>query len=669
MKNNRGLPLLLGLFVGVLLVIAIPFEFSKYTLVPSQPIQAHRFKTLLVSDVTSDGNHEVVLCGGKFHSDIEINGCLMYGLNNEKHISSIGQVNIGKFVDRSPEVFTADYDKDGYHEIYMLGYRENTLFLTGYEGPISKGPFIQIYIDSFEFHQGYAHLNIVFFGQYDTDGDGYDELFFTVRNSYPVYPRKLYRLNVVTKELVHGPSVGFAVTSTQVFDTIGSLYFTGSSSVTMNFTARRDIPLPDTSGYVYVYDQNLNFVFDPIPVVFGPARCKSFILKDYIITFWQNLQFGNAALEKRELKTGRLIDKLTFEGVAEAQLYLFNKESIILRLNDTIFSLDEKLLVKNRHVDIRMKNLITNKFDLRFPLVYKLSDGKTLVFLDEDFSGATETQFDANLKNQIHSLRSDNKEFYLVLDDENKLWLLSYAYNPYYILKWLYYSLIVLLGMGLTHLIFKKYRKKIELKWEQERELGELQFLSLKNQVDAHFMVNALTSIDWMYRNKNTEKAHKFLGNLSKMMGNFLAKSNRIKISLHDELSLCKSFCDAHTYMNERFRYEIIIGDDIDPAIISIPNQIVFTHVENALKHAFPFNDRDMELKVKVSKTASKYIVQVIDNGIGYNKNPKSSGSKKGILMAERISSLYNNLFSKKVDFNIFLNETGGTRVEIFWER
>ena len=66
--------------------------------------------------------------------------------------------------------------------------------------------------------------------------------------------------------------------------------------------------------------------------------------------------------------------------------------------------------------------------------------------------------------------------------------------------------------------------------------MNRLQMLSIKNQVDPHFTLNALNSIDYMYQNNEKEKAGKFMVKLSRLMHQTLMNSDKVICTLYEEL-------------------------------------------------------------------------------------------------------------------------------------
>ncbi len=668
MSSYKVLPFVVGLLFGLLLIIALPFRFQKYFVSKSRSFETHNFENLLVADINNRGNQDIIACGGNYGSDPRLNGCSFYEFEKGKYLSIIGQTNIRNLADNKPATFTADYNNNRFHEVYMLGYEGNKLFLKGFEGPNMEKPFVNIYIDSFAFFRNVAYLNLSFFGQYDTDGDGYDEIFFSVKNSYPIYPRRMYRLNIKKKELIYGPSVGFSVSSTQVFDSTDDLYFTGSTGVTSNFSNRRDIPFYDSAGYAFVYDKDLNFVFEPIPLVSAPARCSNVILSDFLFTFWHNHFHKDAAIEKRDLKTGELIEKVMFYDVGNAQFSSIDNEGLIVKLNDTILLLDENLVELKRYVSNDIGELM--KLTTRQPssLVFLHSDQRTVAFLDNDFKHEQTVNIEVPIEKNLNTIHLDGETHFLVTGKDKRVWLLQHTYNSLFSYRWFYYLGVIGVSVVVSFFLFAIYRKRIELRWEQERELSELQYLSMKNQIDTHFMVNALTTIDWMYRNNKAEKASLVLGQLSRLAIKFLNSSSKIKTTLLNELKICRAYCEAKKNMDEAFNFIINIGDNIDPQVIHIPNQVIFTHVENAIKHAFPNNGQEKHLEINVLRSNGQLIVEIIDNGVGFKKNTASRGTQKGIQLTENIANLYQKLFGKNVHFTIGESKRGGTKVEVYWE-
>lgn len=129
----------------------------------------------------------------------------------------------------------------------------------------------------------------------------------------------------------------------------------------------------------------------------------------------------------------------------------------------------------------------------------------------------------------------------------------------------------------------RKYREAVQ-EAEALKKVGlQSQYDSLKNQVNPHFLFNALTSLSALIT-EDRQKAGLFLDELSSAYRYLLQAGQRPLVTLNDELSFLMSF---RHLLNARFgdtlRWEIAIDDRFRER--SLPPLTLQTLVENALRH------------------------------------------------------------------------------------
>jgi two-component system, LytTR family, sensor kinase len=171
-----------------------------------------------------------------------------------------------------------------------------------------------------------------------------------------------------------------------------------------------------------------------------------------------------------------------------------------------------------------------------------------------------------------------------------------------------------------------------------EKEKSQVQFDNLKNQLNPHFLFNALTSLNSLIF-ENQRLASQFLQHLSKVYRYVLQNKEKNFVTLQTELDFIQNYVFL---LETRFESAITIRFDVadkarDRAIVPVTLQIL---LENALKHNIVDSDKPLHVEVI---TVGDYLV--VSNNLQQRKRVETS-NKMGL---ENLKSLYTFLIEKPV--------------------
>ena len=171
-----------------------------------------------------------------------------------------------------------------------------------------------------------------------------------------------------------------------------------------------------------------------------------------------------------------------------------------------------------------------------------------------------------------------------------------------------------------------------------EKEKSQVQFDNLKNQLNPHFLFNALTSLNSLIF-EDQKLASDFVQQLAKVYRYLLQNKDRNFVSLTTELGFIQHYVSL---LETRFHGAIKINFNISPgakerAIVPVTLQIL---IENALKHNMA--DYNKPLVVDIF-TSGDYIV--VSNNLQKRKTAETS-NHQGL---ENLKSLYAFLTDKPV--------------------
>ena len=189
-----------------------------------------------------------------------------------------------------------------------------------------------------------------------------------------------------------------------------------------------------------------------------------------------------------------------------------------------------------------------------------------------------------------------------------------------------------------TDYFMKRWKDSLVLAERLEKEKAQVQFDNLKNQLNPHFLFNALTSLNGLIF-ENQGLASKFLQHLSKVYRYVLQNKDKNFVSLQTELEFIQNYVFL---LCVRFQKALVVKFDIsdvarERAIVPVTLQIL---IENALKHNIA--DERQPLVIEVI-TIGDYLV--VSNNLQVRARVGSS-NKQGL---ENLRSLYSFLIDKPI--------------------
>lgn len=171
-----------------------------------------------------------------------------------------------------------------------------------------------------------------------------------------------------------------------------------------------------------------------------------------------------------------------------------------------------------------------------------------------------------------------------------------------------------------------------------EKEKSQVQFDNLKNQLNPHFLFNALTSLNSLIV-EDPSLAQQFLQQMSKVYRYVLQNKDKNFVSLSTELDFIRNFVFL---IETRFSHALKINFDIndsakEKAIVPVTLQIL---IENALKHNVV--DAQKPLAIDIF-TDQNYLI--VSNNLQL-RNSVETSNKQGL---ENLKSLYGFLTDQPV--------------------
>lgn len=196
-------------------------------------------------------------------------------------------------------------------------------------------------------------------------------------------------------------------------------------------------------------------------------------------------------------------------------------------------------------------------------------------------------------------------------------------------------------------------------RWKLQAELKNEELLRLRDQINPHFIFNALNNIRSLV-SENSEQARDAVTGLSNLLRSSLQYQSEHLIPLNAEVDLVKDYLDLEKIqLEDRLQTKWVINAPIDTA--KIPAMSMQILVENAIKHGISNNRTGGLLRIEIHNEQSNFIIRVTNPGTLPGTEPADSG-----LGLQNIRQRLKKIMGDKA--SLTLKEQGGQVVaEMKW--
>ena len=175
--------------------------------------------------------------------------------------------------------------------------------------------------------------------------------------------------------------------------------------------------------------------------------------------------------------------------------------------------------------------------------------------------------------------------------------------------------------------LFVNVDKNIVIAEEKEKN-KETQIRMMLSQIQPHFIYNSLSSISVLI-DIDPEKARDALDNFTEYLRHNLSSLTETKlIPFDDELKHIQSYVALEKM---RFGERVNIEYDIQTTNFRVPPLSIQPIVENSIKHGILKKLEGGNLVLRAYEKADAYMVEIIDDGIGFNKESIDFSENKHI--------------------------------------
>jgi len=599
------------------------------------------------------------------------------------------QINLdGKFLENGSRIIIDDFNADGNKEIFAITHKEAKIYLNSIN-PLDTSEAIEksIFIDSIWIRDGKYDFTVGFYEATDMNLDGFNEIIFSIRAGFSIYPRKIYYYDLISDSLHSSIALGAKCGINQIVDIDGDFLpeVLVSNRANNNLMGKYDFPYADEWSWIIVLDHNLDFKFDPILIEGNKYEtCVHYVKLDEkkaIIAVIDQGRIKKKSDEKffilmelnKEGNTKR-IQKYKKQGYSSNLLRSPEDELLLFDMN-SIWMFDDNLNTNRIYRNSLLEKLIPKHSWYHgtgnYLLLYSYEYGN-FYFIDNRFKHII--QIDAERINgkritvfQIDSI-GNNPQF--AVQSGNNITKFIIKKNPDYVYRFGYYSVGYLILLVMVFLILLSQRARIR----EKQRFKELQFYVTMNQLEPHFILNALTSIGNSILKDDKELAYTGFSKFTNLIRSVLSDKESMVISLKNELYLTEDYLKMQKLrFPDRFDFSIQLKEGHDLNIL-VPKMSIRNFADNALKHGIFTGTKKGEINVEVKKVDERLQVYIADNGIGRRnaRGSKTSGTGKGIPMIEQLFDWFNKNHKTKYYFEINdlmddRQQPQGTRVMIYF--
>ncbi len=265
---------------------------------------------------------------------------------------------------------------------------------------------------------------------------------------------------------------------------------------------------------------------------------------------------------------------------------------------------------------------------------------------------------------RLYKLTPGSYKLIIAAENNDRIWsktpavvIFSIA-NPFWATYWFYSICLLLFVLAVFAFFYTRLQivKKINM-YERKGNLWKNQSLSL--QMNPHFIFNTLNSIQLYILKCDVDSSLHYLSRFSNLMRKTLENSNRINITIKEELDALEIYLELEALRCEgKFAYSIECDSNISQTESYIPTLLIQPYVENAIWHGIMPKTGNGKIQIKIQNAGVYIKCSIIDDGVGRVKSQeiqRMSLTRKHKSFATNITGrrmdLLKALYSKEFSF------------------
>lgn len=217
---------------------------------------------------------------------------------------------------------------------------------------------------------------------------------------------------------------------------------------------------------------------------------------------------------------------------------------------------------------------------------------------------------------------------------------------------WIAVCIILILVSLQVFFYIKKQKAYMQMK--HKNRVAELKMENIRNRISPHFIFNTLSRT---LSHKETESGkEEELEGLVKLLRQNLMLTEKLCITLEEELDFVKTYIRLEAKRMESFIFHFYIAPEIETQCVPIPSMLIQIPVENAIKHGLRNKEGEKELNIAVFKEAGTVRIRIQDNGGGFSKVKERDDSRStgtGLKVLTQTIQLLNEYNKEQIQISI----------------
>ena len=658
-------PFFIGLVIASLVMGFVMPEISRYRVEEVERIVAKSHRTLLFSDLDHDGTSEEI------YVDNVPNYLQIMFLRDGRLIE---QYNLTSKPLSGKYYHSGDYNRDGFEEFYLLTIRNDSILLSIID-PIVEEDFIVYerlvyYNDTIHYDLEFPEVRVAGFAD-DPESSGRC-LIFSISTGFTKQPRRVFKYDIHHDRLEMSPMSGVGLRHPVLYDLNGDSVpeVLLGTSATGNY--RTPVPYSDQSAWLMVLDANMDFLFEPVEFPGYPSSLKiaPLAVGDSVLIAVLHYYFGVEAIRPGLYLFdihGRLVRSLNIEfhgwGYSELSAGERDHRPIIYVLDAVrrkVSEYDADLnLVRTREIPSLSRSGLKLRGDLdndgNREMIFPGEKTGSLVIFREGYRHPLMVDLEKTDNPNHYGILTRNGATMLYVQYPDAGYIFSYERNPLFLLKYPFAVAVWLILSMAVWLVFRIQKYRAQRHYITQKKINELQILSLKNQIDPHFTFNILNAIGSLYsKGADRNKAYTIFIKYSDLLRQAIRNSDKISVSLGEEIRFIENYIELEQIRSDySFQCGIHIDDEVDLGK-KIPRMLVYSFVENAIKHGIRMVQGEGRLTVSLTRSDQRHLVSIRDNGPGVNhKTETRIGTGKGLQIIDELIALFYQLEGLKIEYTL----------------
>ncbi|MFS0637874.1 sensor histidine kinase [Mesobacillus foraminis] len=176
--------------------------------------------------------------------------------------------------------------------------------------------------------------------------------------------------------------------------------------------------------------------------------------------------------------------------------------------------------------------------------------------------------------------------------------------------------------IGLMSAQFNQMTNQVDQLIEQVKEeqnlKTEAELRAIKHRINPHFLFNTLSTIRWLVKFNQTDKANTALSALSRLLEVSMGKKGNF-VALKEELDIVEKFLIIlQIRYDQKFELKLQVGPETEE--FPIPRMLIQPIVENAVFHGLVPTGKSGVISIKTQAIVDGIKIEIQDNGVGINK-------------------------------------------------